>query len=251
MQYLFLRKDFHELVQKIREDMEIPSNGFDVPTEGKAEFPSVVHEKRSEIENYTISCGLLKHLPNMFLADSFYTELISEYVLFNDFHGGYKGKFALVSFEYYENMDGTDDQREPIELRIELPVSAKKDELIDFIKNNWHKFENTPGLKAKDKVRFKPRKNFFRDLRILNKYIEIESLSRQERRDRGIVYIDMEVQRVLREEGMEDVPDDGTIRALVNRLKDDIKDKNSFFKEIEDDPIEELPETKSSDIDDF
>lgn len=258
-QYLLLRKDFQDFVANIRKEAEIPLNGlviddYDSPENVVYSFYRSDHNKRGEFSkktsSYIESCGVLSHTPSTYLT-SFIEWIALEYIVFNDFCGAYKTHFAMFDFETYENMDGTEDQHTPTEIRYYLPVSAKKEEFIAYINETWEELESRRELSDKDSKRFKPRKNFFRDLRILNKYLEVENLTRQERKDQGIVYIDIEVQKRLKEEGMDDVPDDGTIRALVNRLKNDIKDRNSFFKEIEDDEIEELPESPSPDTDDF
>lgn len=257
-QYLFLRKDFREFITTTRKKWKLPEEGLkitdcDTPNQTVQEYFSGKGNKKNgfgrETEAYIESCGVLSHTPSTYLT-SFIEWILLEYLIFNDFCGGYKNHFAMFDFDTYENMDGTKDQHTPTEIKYYIPVSAKKEEFIAYVNETWSELELKRQLSDEDSRRFKPRKNFFRDLRILNKYIEIESLPRKERNDQMIVYIDLEVQKRLREEGMEDVPDEGTIRALVNRLKNDIKDKNSFFKEIEDYPEEPI-EPKSSDTDDF
>ena len=258
-QYLFLRKDFREFVVAIRKKWKLPEEGLNIseyntPVKIVQEyFSGTVNQRKgygTETEAYIESCGVLNYTPSTYLS-SFIEWVLLEYIVFNDFCGGYKKHFAMIDFDTYENMDGTEDQHTPTEIKYYVPISAKKEEFVAYVKETWSELELRRQLSDDDSKRFKPRKHFFRDLRILNKYLEIEKLSRRDRNDQMIVYIDLEVQKRLREEGMEDIPDEGTIRALVNRLKNDIKDKNSFFKEIENDPIEELPETKSSDADDF
>lgn len=276
-QYLFLRKEFKDLVRNLRSELKIPENGFDPnKDEDIAEFITkrqlikapfyageVIHQKKINfprqesdvgdlIEKYIEQCGILAYAPNMYLADNFIKAIIREYVLFNDFVGLYKGNFALSSIAHYEQgMKGTEDQIDPIELRLEIPISAKKEEIIDYINTSWDALElaKKEVLKKKDFIRFRPRQNFIRDLQIYNKYLEIEKLSKNQRKERQIDYIELGVLRELKEEGVTDLPDSGTVRSIISKLKNEIKDKNAFWQEYEEEPAEEV--SQNTNIEDF
>ncbi len=277
-QYLFLRKEFKDLVKKLRSELEIPENGFN-PRDDKditefitkrqfVEAPfyggEVIHQKKivfprqgsdanDSIDKYVQQCGILAYAPNMYFAEGFIHAIIREYVLFNDFLGLYKSNFALSSVAHYEdNTNGTEDQIDPIELRFEIPISAKKEEIIDYINETWDALEIAKKqiLKKKDFVRFRPRQNFIRDLQIYNKYLEIEKLSKNQRKEKMIDYIELGVLKELKEEGVKDLPDSGTVRSIISKLKNEIKDKNAFWEE--DDEEEEVEDTpKSTNLDDF
>lgn len=276
-QYLFLRKEFKDLVKNLRSELKIPENGFD-PKDDKdiTEFITkrqfieapfyageVIHQKkivfpRQEsnvndlIEKYIQQCGILAYAPNMYLAEGFIQAIIREYVLFNDFVGLYKSNFALSSIAHYEyNTNGTEDQIDPAELRLEIPISAKKEEIIDYINETWDALEiaKKKVLKKKDFVRFRPRQNFIRDLQIYNKYLEIEKLSKNQRKEKMIDYIELGVLRDLKEAGVKDLPDSGTVRSIISKLKNEIKDKNAFWEEYEEEEVEETP--KNINLDDF
>lgn len=252
-QFLFLRNDFRPLVDNIRNKLKIPSDGYDPYSdkdikefitdkkyiEGYLYTGELIIQKkivfsRPEIDDliqeYTEQCGVLSCIPNMYLADNFITAIIREYILFNKFLGLYKSNFALISvIRYGENTIGLEDQMEPIELRLEMPISAKKEEITDFINEIWGDLDLTKKdiLKPNDFVRFRPRSNFIRDLQIYNSYIKIENLSKKEKKEKMIDYIELGVIRDLRERGVVDLPDSGTIRSIVSRLKNEIKDKNA------------------------
>lgn len=272
-QYLFLRKEFKKLVGEIRKELNIPENGFDPSSKedmgiflnkyvseydfnGEIIFQRKVNfdrEINTKIENFVEQCGVLSYSPNMYLADSFIQSLIKEYILFNDFIGLYKGNFALTSIARYEdNTNGTEDQMEPIELRLEIPISVKKEEFKDYIDATWEaiEFAKKKVLKKNDFIRFRPRMNFIRDLEIYNKYLELEKLSKKQRKDKEIDYLEIGVKRELEEKGSKNIPDLGTIRSIVSRLKNEIKDKNAFWKEYEEEPISDIPLNKT-DLDEF
>ncbi|MEI6880990.1 MAG: hypothetical protein WCK82_06655 [Bacteroidota bacterium] len=274
-QYLFLRKEFRGLVKLIREELEIPPDGLDLTMkEGVEKFSKeyasnydfngeVIFQKKiylnskslnthKSIEQYVEQCGILAYTPNMYMADRFIEAIIKEYILLNDFIGLYKGAFALTSIARYEgDIDDTEDPHEPMELRIEIPVSAKKEEILDYINETWEALEFTKRkiLKKKDFIRFRPRTNFIRDLQIFNKYLEIEKLSKKQRQERHIDYIELAVIRELKEEGLSNVPDDGTVRSIVSRLRNEIKDKNSFWLEHDEKSLE--GRTTIAPMDDF
>jgi hypothetical protein len=283
-QYLFLRKEFQDFVKKIRDLLKIPENGFDPYNKedvkefaGKRKYltapfynSEVIHQNRiffpnnkfdvnKIIENYVEQCGVLAYAPNMYLADHFISAILREYILFNNFVGIYKNSFALSSVASYgDNTNGNEDQQDPIELRLEIPISAKKEEIIDYINQTWGAIEMTKKLvlHKKDFVRFRPRQKFIRDLKIFNKYLEIEKLSKNQRKEKAIGYIELGVLKELREDGVKDLPDSGTIRSIVSQLRNEIKDKNIFWEEIEQEN-EEVKNTKNKinkkkkSIDDF
>ncbi|MEN9881026.1 MAG: hypothetical protein RLZZ308_209 [Candidatus Parcubacteria bacterium] len=170
-------------------------------------------------------------------ADGFIKSVIQEYIVLNDFVGFFKGSFGMATVETYgvTGLEDDDDDREPVELRLSIPISAKKDEVKDYLNSIWETFEFSRKeiLSKKDTVRFRPRPNFIRDIRILNKYIEIENLSSKQRKEKGVEYIEISVKKELENSGMKNIPDEGTIRSIVSRLKNEIKDNSSFWKEIE------------------
>lgn len=275
-QYLFLRKEFQSLVKLIRKDLKIPEDGYsphkdedikvflnkyildyefngEIVIHKKIYLNSGIADVHESIQKYVEQCGILAYTPNMYMADSFVKAIIKEYILFNDFIGIYKGNFALTSFARYEfNTNGTEEQVEPIELRLEIPISAKKEEIIDYINNTWDDLESAKKkvLNKKDFVRFRPRVNFIRDIRIFNKYLEIEKLSIKQRKEKLIDYIELGVIKELKDEGMKDLPDSGTVRSIVSRLRNEIKDKNAFWEEQEqkDEEIEQKPIDFSTDF---
>ena len=274
-QYLFLRKEFKDLIKSIRKMLDIPEDGFDPHKKEDVDIllnkyitnyrfeGEIISQKRIDlisknvnanrlIEKYIEQCGVLAYTPNMYLADSFIMAIIKEYILFNDFIGLYKGNFALTSVASYEDdTTGTENQQEPKELRIEIPISAKKEEIIDYINETWEALEFTRKkiLSKKDFVRFRPRANFIRDIQIFNKYLEIEKLSKRQRKDKFISYIELGVVRELKKEGMKNIPDSGTIRSIISRLRNEIKDKNAFWEEQEDEIIK--PKTVGTNLEDF
>jgi hypothetical protein len=181
--------------------------------------------------------GITLVVPNMDWADGFIKSVIQEYIVLNDFVGFFKGSFGMATVETYgvTGLEDDDDDREPVELRLSIPISAKKDEVKDYLNSIWETFEFSRKeiLSKKDTVRFRPRPNFIRDIRILNKYIEIENLSSKQRKEKGVEYIEISVKKELENSGMKNIPDEGTIRSIVSRLKNEIKDNSSFWKEIE------------------
>lgn len=274
-QYLFLRQEFKDFVKLSRESLKIPVDGFDPSkTEDMKIFLNkyvtnyhfggeIVFQKNidlrnekvdvgSGIEKWVEQCGILAYAPNMYLADGFIRCILKEYILFNDFVGIYKGAFALTSIATY---DQERDYEEPKEIRLEIPISAKKEEIIDYINETWEALEYAKKkvLTPKDFVRFRPRNNFIRDLKIFNKYIEIENLSRKQRKEKLIDYIEIGVIRELKNEGMSDLPDSGTVRSIVSRLRNEIKDKNAFWEKDEEVDEEEIvkEQQKNSSFDDF
>lgn len=64
-----------------------------------------------------------------------------------------------------------------------------------------------------------------------------------------IDYIELGVLRELQQEGVKDLPDSGTIRSIVSRLRNEIKDKNAFWQEQEEEVAKDIP--KSTNIEDF
>ena len=66
---------------------------------------------------------------------------------------------------------------------------------------------------------------------------------------RGVNYLDVATRKELIAEGYKDIPDEGTIRSIVSRLKREIKEKSAYWEEQEPDP-EPDPNYKPTD-DDF
>lgn len=271
-QHLFLREDFRKLVMDIRQKLGIPTTGLE--PKNNTEHRKIVEERFLDhggfngeiifntkikldcdanqlVDRYIEQSGIDSSVPNMDLAEGFIKSVIQEYVVLNDFVGFFKGSFALATVETYGDFKQDDDDRDPVEMRFSIPISAKKEEVKDYFDTIWGnvEFARKEILSEKDRVRFRPRANFIRDLRILNKYIEIENLSIAQRKDRGISYIEIATKKELALEGFKDIPDEGTIRSIVSRLKNEIKDKSAFWQEIEE---PELPEkTDSAKFDDF
>jgi|GEM_PF-2840331 len=271
-QHLFLREDFRKLVAEIRQKLDIPASGLE--PKANTEHRKIVEEKFLDhggfngeiifntkirldsetshlVDRYIEQSGIDSSVPNMDLAEGFIKSVIQEYIVFNDFLGFFKGSFALATVETYGDFKQDGDDRDPVELRFSIPISAKKEEVKDYFDTIWGnvEFARKEILSEKDRVRFRPRANFIRDLRILNKYIEIENLSVAQRKEKGISYIEIAVKRELEAEGFKDIPDEGTIRSIVSRLKNEIKDKSAFWQEIEE---YELPEeTENTKFDDF
>jgi hypothetical protein len=185
--------------------------------------------------------GIDSFIPNMDLADGFIKSIINEYVVLNDFMGFFRGSFAMATVETYDGMKSEEDDRAPVELRFSIPISAKKEEVKEYIDAVWDTINHSREsiLTPKDNVRFRPKTHFIRDIKILNKYIEIENMSSTQRKEKGIQYIEVAVKKQLEAEGLKDIPDEGTIRSIVSRLKNEIKDKSAFWKELE--PPIELP----------
>lgn len=264
-QYLFLRREFFDLVRKVREILKIPADGFNPKKEEDIKIflekyinnfdfngEMIIHKSiqfRSENNNdandlivkFIEQCGVLSYVPNMLFGEGFVMSIIKEYILFNDFVGIYRGSFASASFAKYNlNSKSSDDCVNDLELKLEVPISVRKDELKDYIDSIWEAIESAKKnvLEKRDFIRFRPRANFVRDLRIFNKYIEIEKLSKKQKKEKGIDYIEIGVLRALKDEGMTNLPDDGTIRSVVSRLRNEIKDKNAFWQEYDDKSLE-------------
>lgn len=243
-QYLFLRHDFRELVATIRKRNAIPKDGFD---RNRKDHRDVVLSKYlidfdyvrdvvmgrgislpdgDLIEEFVDKCGILSYVPRMDLADGFITAIIREYVLLNDFVGLYKGRFALTAIDTFDLEEVGDNKQ--CEFRIMVPISAKKEEIIDYIKTQWRGIEiaKEDTLKRRDFVRFRPSPNFIRDIKIFNKYLEIKKLSKQQKKDQEIGYIELAVIKELKKEGLKNVPSDGAIRSIVSRLSSEINYTN-------------------------
>lgn len=272
-QYLFLRPDFHKLVKDLRKESGIPDEGYDLSKKedeekvkkdfiagGFVDWDRIFNTKvsldvniRGKIEDYIYQCGLEKVMPIMDLADGFIISLISEYVLLNDFIGFYRRSFGLATIEYYEGMQANHTDQDCRELRFSIPLSAKKEEIKEYFDLVWDDIlrAKQENLTEKDNVRFRPRPNFIRDLKIYNKYIEIENMSVSQRKEEQISYIELGVIRKLKEDGWKDeeIPNDGTIRSIVNKLKNEIKDKSAFWEEIEEEDLSEP--SKDIDFDEF
>lgn len=270
-QYLFIRSDFRELVRTLRAEFEIPSEGFDLSDEKQSEIvrqkyvdaggfngeiiftdrfnldPKMSHR----IDQFIEQCGVIQYSPNMDLAEGFISAIVREYVLLNNFLGFYKNRFGLITVEQYDVYDDDDNDEKNVELRFSIPVSVKKEEFKDYIDNIWDDIESSRKdfLRRQDQIRFRPRNNFVRDVLILNKYLELERLPKSKQMARGVNYLDVATRKELIAEGCKDIPDEGTIRSIVSRLKREIKEKSAYWEELEPDP-EPDPNYKPAD-DDF
>ena len=211
MQYFFLRYDFKDFVKDVRENLKTYDTKSSLPT-----------EINNKIEDFIYKSGIFETLPNMFLADRFIFRVLEEYIFLKKFEGNYKKSFALLTYsDYDQNMtDMISENDEPVELRLEFPISTKKEELIDYINSVWNEHSQQKiWLKEKDTVRFREKENFFRDLKIYNEYLDIESLSVSQRKLQKIGYIEFEVLKRLKAKYKEAFPDDGTVRSVASRLK--------------------------------
>jgi hypothetical protein len=269
-QYLILRADFRSMVKDLRTEYGIPTEGYDLSDPEQTKLvktnffdgggfsgemiftPSfrVDPNMKYGINNFIEQCGVVQYSPNMDLAEGFISAIVQEYIVINDFLGIYKNKFGLITVEQYDIYDtgeGRDEEKD-VELRFSIPVSVKKEEFKDYIDNIWNELENSRKdfLRKQDQVRFRPRTNFVRDVLILNKYIELEKLPKSKQIARGVNYLDVATRKELIAEGNLDIPDEGSIRSIVSRLKREIKEKSAYWEEREPDP-EPDPDYKPSD----
>jgi hypothetical protein len=273
-QYLFIRADFRDLVKELRAEFDIPPEGFDLSDHSQSEIvrqkyvdtggfsgemiftasfrldPKMSHR----IDQFIEQCGVVQYSPNMDLAEGFISAIVREYILLNDFIGLYKNRFGLITVEQYDVYDREDENysEKDVELRFSIPISVKRDEFKEYIDNIWDVLESSRKdfLRKQDQVRFRPRNNFVRDVLILNKYIELENLPKSKQTARGINYLDVATRKELIAEGHLDIPDEGSIRSIVSRLKREIKEKSAYWEEREPDP-EPDPNYKPSDNDGF
>lgn len=239
--FLLLRTDFKAFVQNIRKKEGIPSQGVKL-SDAKAwkedktarkylnkggyhsgsgivstNTISIPFKVRPEIEKYVAHINIEETIQPIGIFDNIIASIIFEYCLFNSVPliGVDTITVSRADFDIFS------------EIQINVMVSITKEELIKAIEDNWGGIKSlkdellSESTKGKVRHRLKSSKEFPRDIKIYNKYVELISTPKKER---GFSYIDIEIAKEMKNDG--NVTDEGNIRSIINRIKEQIKIAN-------------------------
>ena len=236
---VLLLNDFKNLVRKMRKKLKIPADGFsrsillvikknprtigDIYTENDKK----VYVKQSFFE--TLDRDIFSYIHSKDYFEKYHnrdlysldimTELIREYICFGSVSGsGYLGNIT------YENNGGEDGYADKI--RIEVRPDIRKEELLDFIRDNYvliKAYNHVANVKRKNKQkRFKISKKFSKDIFIYKKYLEVLSQTKITKET-----IEEIVAREYNKHFYPKVVSDGTVRTIVQRMREKINLINS------------------------
>lgn len=255
-QILLFNHNFKDFIYKTRRDMKIPMNGLDLANKRESEivknrfFSSdyILYRKESvrtpglffddskiasEVDKFIKKENILDlisiSVDNDFLYELVFS-IIKEYSILNDIIQLKDGVGMILRTDYEE------DVGIPNELTITVSPTVTMEELIDYIKANWNgiKFLQESILgEEKAKKRLKLSKNFIRDIKIYNRYLDL--LEKKQKKEIDFKYIDLEIAKEFK--GL----NEGTIRSIISKVnklvefankkqeKNDVEDKGEVL----------------------